>query len=125
MNIKDNQNEIAKYEKAISKKYGPTTIQNPKKDWNKEKEEKYLEDLKKFYKQKENSKTVEKREGFDILEKKKTKSSTPKTCPVCSAFSISSRDDLYMNKFSCCFDCYIQYVEGREERWKTGWRPNK
>ena len=21
--------------------------------------------------------------------------------------------------------CYIQYVEGREERWSTGWRPNK
>ena len=32
-------------------------------------------------------------------------------------------DDLYMNKFDCCFNCYIQYVEGREARWHSGWRP--
>ena len=125
MNIKEDQNEIAKYEKAISKKYGPSAIQNPKKHWNKEKEEKYLEDLKKFYQRKENSKIVEKKKGFNVIEKKKTKNDVPKTCPVCSTFSISTRDDLYMNKFNCCFNCYIQYVEDREERWKTGWRPNK
>ena len=30
-----------------------------------------------------------------------------------------------MSKFECCFKCYIDYVEGREDRWKSGWRPNK
>jgi len=30
-----------------------------------------------------------------------------------------------MNKFDCCYKCYWQWVEGREDRWKTGWRPNK
>ena len=43
------------------------------------------------------------------------------TCGKCSFKSV---DDLYMTKFDCCFKCYIQYVEGREERWKKGWRPN-
>ena len=30
-----------------------------------------------------------------------------------------------MNKFECCFKCFIQYVDGREERWEKGWRPDK
>jgi len=29
-----------------------------------------------------------------------------------------------MNKYNCCYNCFIQYVHGREERWKSGWRPN-
>jgi len=33
------------------------------------------------------------------------------------------KDDLYMNKFDCCWKCYIQWVEDREERWLEGWRP--
>ena len=44
-------------------------------------------------------------------------------CPTCGTFSFEIRDDLYMNKFDCCFDCYIQWVENREERWLKGWRP--
>ena len=24
-----------------------------------------------------------------------------------------------------CQNCFIQHVEGREERWQSGWRPNK
>ena len=30
-----------------------------------------------------------------------------------------------MIKYECCWTCNIQYVEGREERWRSGWRPNK
>ena len=43
-------NEIAKYEKAIKDKYGNEAIQNPKKNWDEQKEAKYLEELKAFYK---------------------------------------------------------------------------
>ena len=28
-------------------------------------------------------------------------------------------------KYECCHGCYINYVEGREKRWKTGWRPKE
>ena len=26
--------------------------------------------------------------------------------------------DVYMNKFDCCYECYIKFVEGREELWQ-------
>ena len=39
--------------------------------------------------------------------------------------SFKSNDDVYMTKFGCCFKCYVQWVEDREERWKTGWRPER
>jgi hypothetical protein len=48
-----------------------------------------------------------------------------RTCPTCETYSFSSKDDLYMIKFECCFKCYVQYVENRETRWESGWRPNK
>jgi hypothetical protein len=117
-------NEIAKYEKAIKDKYGNEAIQNPKKNWDEEKEAKYLEELKAFYKRGSSKKKLEKSEGFEIVHKKAERK-TERICPVCATYSMSSRDDLYMNKFQCCWDCYIQYVDGREERWKTGWRPER
>ena len=117
-------NEIAKYEKAIKDKYGEEAIKNPKSGWDQEKEKMYLKDLKKFYSKKEKNKVIKESEGFSLVSKQK-KSVTTRTCPVCSSYSMKSVDDVYMIKFDCCFNCYIQYVEGREERWKTGWRPNK
>mgnify|MGYP003120755934 FL=1 len=120
---KKDLNEIAQIEKAIKEKYGEDAIQNPKGSWDKEKEEKYLEDLKSFYNNKKRKKTTEQVSGFTI-KTKKTKNKVERTCPVCGSYSFSINDDLYMIKFDCCFSCYIQYIEGREERWKTGWRPN-
>ena len=117
-------NEIAKLEKAIKEKYGEEAIQNPKGTWDKEKEDKYLEELKTFYKRNIRSKEVEEAPGF-LVKSRKTRTSVDRTCPVCSSYSFSGKDDLYMIKFDCCYDCYIQHVDGREERWKSGWRPNK
>ena len=120
-----NYNEVAKIEKAIKDKYGKQAIQNPKSNWDEHKEQKYLNDLKRFYsKNRKKSKESQEAEGFEIVDKKLSKR-TERTCPVCSAFSMKIQDDLYMNKFDCCYRCYIEYVEDREERWKMGWRPNK
>ena len=44
---------------------------------------------------------------------------------LCGIYSFDSRDDVYMNKFNCCHDCYIKWVEFREKRWLSGWRPNE
>jgi hypothetical protein len=122
--MKKDLNEIAKIEKAIKEKYGDEAIQNPKGSWNKEKENKYLEDLKAFYERSVRSKKTEEAPGF-LVKSRKTKTAVERTCPVCGSYSFSSRDDLYMVKFECCFKCYVQHVEDREERWKSGWRPNK
>lgn len=116
--------EVAKLEKAIKEKYGEEAIQNPKGTWNKEKEDKYLEELKAFYKRNIREKDTEEVAGF-LVKNRKSKVTVERTCPVCESYSFSNQDDLYMIKFDCCFNCYIQYIEGREERWKSGWRPNK
>ena len=121
---KKDLNEIAKIEKAIKDKYGEEAIQNPKGSWDKEKEVKYLEDLKEFYKRSSRPDKRKKVTGFTIKDRK-SKTEISRTCPVCGSYSFSEKDDLYMVKFECCYDCYVQYIDGREERWKSGWRPNK
>jgi len=114
---------IAKVEKAISEKYGKETIQNPAKFWNEEKEKEYLEQLKEDISQKEPQQKDKKEvDGFFISEKLINKD-TKRTCPVCEKYSFRTRDDIYMSKYECCFKCFIKYIDGREERWKKGWRP--
>ena len=111
----------------LDAKLGAKSIQNGNKKmrWKKdeEKEKKYLQDLKSFHERSKRSKEVEEVEGV-VVKRRKTSHEVSRDCPVCGAYSFSSQDDLYMTKFGCCFNCYIQYIEGREERWKTGWRPN-
>ena len=42
-------NYVAKVEQAISEKYGEDTIQNPKGNWDDNKEKEYLKQMKAFY----------------------------------------------------------------------------
>ena len=63
-------------------------------------------------------------DGF-LISKKLLNRDNNRICPICDIYSFEIRDDIYMNKFDCCFKCYIQWVIDREERWKTGWRPPK
>ena len=121
--IEKDLNKIARIEKAIKEKYGEDAIKNPNGSWSEEKEAKYLEELKTFYKRSARDKQTEEKEGFKI-KSKKTNHKTERNCPVCASYSFLAMDDVYMTKFGCCFDCYIKYIEGREARWKSGWRPN-
>tara|TARA_Y100000310_G_C20354470_1_gene655968 strand:+ start:85 stop:474 length:390 start_codon:yes stop_codon:yes gene_type:complete len=125
--MKKSLNDIAKYELAISKKYGGEAIKNPRVDWNDKKEEEYQQQIKDLYlKETEIQEKTEKVEVDGILVSKKLiNRDNNRICPVCHSYSFDLRDDVYMTKFDCCFKCYIQWVERREERWKSGWRPNK
>jgi hypothetical protein len=120
-------NQVVKIEKAIADKYGTETILNPKSLWNEDKEKEYQEQIKELQQKQlfieENSHKVE-IDGVFISKKLLNKDSK-RTCPVCSIYSFSLEDDIYMNKFECCKICYVKYVENREERWKSGWRPSK
>ena len=119
-------NDIARFEKAIAKKYGPESIENPRKYWDEEKEKEYLEQLKKLVeKERQNEEKDDKVEldGFLISKKLLNKESTRRICPVCKTYSFKTRDDVFMNKYDCCYKCYVHWVDGREERWETGWRP--
>ena len=121
---KTDLNEIAKIEKAILEKYGKEAIQNPKSSWTEDKENKYLQDLAEFYKKKQKETSIDVKDGFVIKAKKRNVSEID-TCPVCSSRCTSLDDDICMLKYDCCFECYIQYVENREARWNSGWRPNQ
>tara|TARA_R100000008_G_C3586391_1_gene172705 strand:- start:175 stop:567 length:393 start_codon:yes stop_codon:yes gene_type:complete len=122
---KKDLNYIANLEKAISDKYGPEAVQNPKNLWTKEKEEEYKEQIKKLQEKTDLlQKKIEKIElsGF-LISKNLLNKDSNRTCPTCAVYSFSSKDDVYMNKYDCCFKCYVQYVEDRETRWESGWRP--
>ena len=122
---KDKLNHIAAVEKAISKKYGEETVQNPKANWDEEKEIEYLHQMREFYhKSQRNEESQEKVDVNGIkVSKKLLNRDAIRSCPICSSFARRSMDDVCLVKFDCCFKCYIQYVEDREERWLKGWRP--
>tara|TARA_Y100000296_G_scaffold38549_1_gene44636 strand:- start:10 stop:429 length:420 start_codon:yes stop_codon:yes gene_type:complete len=120
-------NTIAELERAIAQKYGKEAIQHPRSNWNEEKEKEYLEQLKKLSEKEDKTKEkVEKieKDGF-LISKKLLNKESERSCPVCKIYSFDIKDGMYMVKFSCCFQCYVEFVGQREERWKSGWRPNK
>ncbi len=122
---KDNPDRIAAIEKAISKKYGDETVQNPKSNWTPEKEKEYLEQMKSLYSKVKS--TEETQEKVDIngikVSKKLLNRESLRSCSICGSFPKKSMDDVCLIKFDCCSKCHLQYVEGREERWLKGWRP--
>ena len=122
----DKRDKIAGIEKAIRAKYGDAAVLHPRANWDDDKERDYLEQIKKLAAKKRRvSDTVDKVDnGGFFMPKKLLNKESERKCPVCSVYSFNIQDDIYMSKYECCFECYIQYVEGREERWQTGWRPD-
>lgn len=114
--------KIAAIEKAVKEKYGDNAIHNPKANWDEEKEKQYIEQVKEcaeIIKQKSETQETIQENGF-LLKKKLITTKTSRVCPVrdCSRYSFSLKDDVYMNKFDCCYECYIKFVEGREDLWR-------
>jgi len=124
--MKRTDNQIAAIEKAIKEKYGKETIAHPRSEWDDEKEQEYLNQIKELAKKRKTSEEASGKveNGGFFISKKLLNKESQRTCPVCDVYSFDMKDDVYMNKFECCSRCYIQYVNGREDRWKTGWRPN-
>ena len=119
--MKKDLNYIARLEQAIAKKYGKETIQNPRSTWTQEKEQKYLEEIKEIYKQELQNKTYDEKieaNGF-FVSKKLLTNKEDRTCPTCFVYSFEQKDDVYMNKYDCCYRCYLKFVEGKEERWQN------
>jgi len=115
--VKDNGIDIIHYEKAIAEKYGDEAVQNPRANWTPEKEKEYLEQLKEVAKKEreiEGKLDMVEHNGV-LLSKKLLNRRESRCCPVCEVYSFSSKDDLYMNKYKCCFNCYlIKYADRGE-----------
>ena len=120
--MKKDLNYIAGLEKAIKQKYGEEAVQSPSSNWTPEKEKEYLQQLKENKVKELATDRVEEREGF-LFSAKLIKKDSKNVCDVCSNI-LKQQDMLYETKYECCRNCYIQYVEGREDRWKQGWRPD-
>jgi hypothetical protein len=120
-------NYIAALEKAISEQYGPQAAMNPKAGWDAEKEKEYLQLSKeKMIRDSRNDSSSETIQLDGILIPKKLFSSVQKRkCEHCQTYSFNREDDVYFSKYETCRQCYIKYIEDREDRWKSGWRPNK
>ena len=118
---------IENLERAITEKYGKETVVNPKSQWSQKKEKEYIKQLKKLAKKQDAKREQEEKveiNGF-LAPKKLLNKEQDRNCPVCNTYSFDPKDDVYMKKFDCCYKCYIQWVHEREERWKSGWRPEK
>ena len=125
MKTKKDPNYLAAVEKAITEKYGKDTVQDFRNEWQEDKEKDYLKQLKSLTKKNDNLSST--KEEFVVgnvkITKRRSKQKQDRTCPVCKTYSFSRKDDLYMNRFKCCYDCYVDFVIGREEAWKNGERP--
>ena len=118
---KKDLNYIAKVENAIAEKYGYEAIKNPRAEWSQVKEKEYLSQIKKAQKKEdalsEKSEKVRHR-GF-LVAKKHIGKDRERTCPVCSVYSFEPMDDVYRNKYNCCWKCYLKHVEYREKYWNA------
>lgn len=113
---------VAALEKAVKEKYGDNGINDPRVNWNEEKEQEYRQQIierAELLKEKhKNEESVEKN-GF-LIKKKLVNKDYSRECPIncCKKYSFNIKDDVYMNKFGCCYECYVKFVEGREHLWE-------
>ena len=113
------QDNIVALERAIAKKYGDKTVQNPKANWDDAKEKEYIEQLKRVAEKLNlSSESGDKVElnGVFVSKKLLNREIASRTCSLCETFSFNEKDDLYMKKFDSCFECYIKHIEGRETK---------
>ncbi len=110
--MKKDLDYIANLEKVISETYGKDSVQDFRSNWVPEKEEDYLEQLK--------HRTAK----HSCKEKQPRVKKQDRSCPVCKTYSFSIKDDLYMNRFKCCYNCYVDFAKSRPKKWSDGWRPS-
>tara|TARA_Y100001938_G_C7843527_1_gene307286 strand:- start:108 stop:518 length:411 start_codon:yes stop_codon:yes gene_type:complete len=125
--MKKDLNYIAAVEKAISEKYGRVATQNFRCHWDSSSEKEYLNQLADVRKKKTKHNqhcNTEKLEDNVVIKKRSQNQKTNRTCPVCKTYSFSSKDDLYMNRYECCYRCFVDFVASREDEWRSGKRPS-
>lgn len=112
-------NFVLNVENEIKKKYGEKTIQNPKALWTQEKEKEYLQHLKELF-----HNEITKSQEVDVIningvsfDSKLFKEENNKVCLICKCYSFNRNDDIYLIKYMTCFKCFIERVEGREDKW--------
>jgi len=119
-------NYIAALEKAITEKYGELATKNPRAGWTEEKEQEYLQQTKVKLQQEARNEGSQELLDLDgiLIPKKLISGNNKRKCETCQTYSFNRDDDVYFSKYDVCKRCYIKHIEDREERWRSGWRPN-
>ncbi len=109
-------------EEIFIQKYGPTSLVDVGAFWNSQKDKvlrEYLKFEQKFFLNKELQyfKIGQVYFSNNFLNKR------TKKCCVCGRYNYKALDLKFFSLFETCYNCYVVYIEGREERWKKGWRP--
>lgn len=113
------ENQLLLFQSALRQKFGDFALIDLSTLWNETKEKMYRSFLQKESK-------IDSEHALRI----KSGTSNKKLfilgnkCEGCSKVSLKVKDQPYMAKFNSCFSCYISYINGREDRWNEGWRPN-
>ena len=126
MSEKKGLDEIAALERMFTEEYGKEAARNFRSDWDETKEKKYLSQLSAASKKRKKDDSAKVDIGGVLIPKNVIGKKTERSCPVCKTYSFSSKDDLYMNRFQCCYDCHVKYMPTKyyEKKWLEGWRPD-
>lgn len=129
--LKMNYNRIAVIEHQMKEKFGEEVTRHPRADWDEIDEQEYVEQTTRMNEKFEKligEKSYTNKKGYVVSKKLlNDESILAARCPYCDKykFHFNVEDDLCLNKYGCCQHCFYQYIEGREERWLEGWRPEK
>lgn len=125
MKPKRSLEELQQIEHAIRTKFGEDALSDFRANWTEDKEEDYKKQLKEVKEKdllREKNEEKTEKDGF-LVSKRLLTIRKCEGCPICKKYFTDAGDNVYLLKFECCQKCYITHVEGREERWKQGWRP--
>lgn len=59
-----------------------------------------------------------------MIEEERQRLRIPAWCPICDEVMKGSISSATYGKWGCCMHCHVIFVEDREERWRSGWRPS-
>lgn len=125
-------NKLAAIEHEMAKKFGDEVVQHPRAKWSEKDEEVFIQQTTDMHAKFGNlsiEKAYTNKKGYLISKKllNEEHSASVEACPYCTKykFHFNVMDDVSINKFGCCLTCYYRHIEGREDRWNEGWRPNK
>lgn len=48
----------------------------------------------------------------------------PAFCPLCGLVMKGNKSNSTYYDYGTCVNCFIEFIEGREQRWNDGWRPS-
>lgn len=57
-----------------------------------------------------------------MTEEEKQALRIPAWCPQCDLYIRDDGKSYY--RWGVCLPCFIEFIEHREDRWRSGWRPD-